>query len=109
MLYLLSGRREGNFCRNGKEGKANGDLLISLLVVFLDGYDQGISIFCVSVSDDVVLRVVFISSSRSCGSKGFMSGVSQRRSCMLFRFVLFVLGSGDIVFVLGDSSVIVPS
>ena len=86
MLYLLSGRREGSFCRNGKEGKANGDLLISLLVVFLDGYDQGI-----------------------WGSKGFMSGVSQRRSCMLFKFVLFVLGSGDIVFVLGDSSVIVPS
>ena len=109
MLYLLSGKRVGIFCRNGKEGKSNGDLRVSLLVVFLDGYVQGRLVFCVSVSGDVILRVVFISSSRSWGSKGFMSGVSQRRSCMFALFVMFVSGSVGAVFALGASNVIVPS
>ena len=65
--------------------------------------------FCDSVSGELVLRVTFSSSSRVCGSKGFMSGVSHRRSCMFSVFVLIVLSSVDIIFVLGVSSAMVPS
>ena len=56
-----------------------------------------------------MFRFIFSSSSRVCGSNGFMSRVSHRRSCMFFGFVPFVLDSVDIVFELSVSSEMVPA
>ncbi len=64
--------------------------------------------FCVNVSGVSMLRVFFNSSSSVFGSKGFMSMVSHRSSCMFFRFVPFVLDSVDILFGSSVSSEMVP-
>ncbi len=65
--------------------------------------------FCVSVSGDSMLRAVFSSSSSVCGSKGFMSMVSHRSSCMFFRFVPFGFNSVEILFESSVSSEMVPA
>lgn len=65
--------------------------------------------FCVSVSGDSMLRVIFNSSSSFCGSNGFMSMVSHRSSCMFFIFVPCVLSSVAIVFESSVSSEMVPA
>ena len=106
---MLLGRREGSFCRKGNDGKVKGDRRTSLLVMFLDVYVQGSLIVCVSIFGDSMFRFIFSSSSRVCGSNGFMSRVSHKRSCMFFGFGPFVLDSVDIVFELSVSSEMVPA